>query len=186
MTTVLKLLNEDYRRSRLSIFKLIGGFFIFSPFWLIVIYRLANWFYINHIPYIPDALECIERILYGAEISSSSNIGPEFQIVHSVGLVIGPKVVAGKNFRIHQNVTIGMRERECNGMKTPVFGDNVTVYAGAAILGPIKIGDNVKIGANAVVINDVPPNVIVGGVPARIIKRFPLNGQSTESSVKDD
>lgn len=170
MTTTLDLLKEDYRISRLSLFRLISGFFIFSPFWLVIIHRLANCFYIHGIRFIPSILENIGRILYGAEISSSSNIGPGFQIVHSVGLVIGPKVIAGRNFRVHQNVTIGMRERRDNGQITPVFGDNVMVYAGAVVLGPIKIGDNVKIGANAVVINNVPSNVIIAGVPARIIK----------------
>lgn len=183
MKNTFELLREDSRKSGLKIFNLIVSLFILSTFGVVVLYRLANWLNRKRIPFFPLVLENIERILYGAEISSSSSIGPGFQIVHSVGLVIGPNVVAGRNFRVHQNVTIGMRERLSNGRSTPVFGDNVTVFAGAAILGPIRIGDNVKIGANAVVINDVPSNVIVGGVPAKIIKRFPANGQSIESSV---
>lgn len=186
MLTTFELLREDYKKSRLNIFKLIGGLLLLSNFWIVVLYRLANWLTRNRIPYVPTALMNIGRILYSAEIDPSSNIGPGFQIVHSVGLVIGPEVIAGRNFRIHQSVTIGMRERQNNGRKTPLIGDNVTVFAGAAVLGPIKIGDNVKIGANAVVINDVPSNVIVGGVPAKIIKKFPVSGQCTESSIKHE
>jgi serine O-acetyltransferase len=173
MLITIEFLREDYRKSRLNIFKLIGGAFIFSNFWLVVLYRLANWLNRSRIPYIPALLMSIGKILYSAEIDPSSNIGPGFQIVHSVGLVVGPKVIAGRNFRIHQNVTIGMRERQDNGRVTPFIGDDVTVFAGAAILGPIKIGDNVKIGANAVVIDDMPSNVTVGGIPAKIIKKLP-------------
>lgn len=184
MITTFGLLREDYRKYRLNIFKLIGGIFIFSNFWVVALYRLANWLNRNRIRGIPIALMSIGKVLYSAEIDPSSNIGSGFQIVHSVGLVIGPEVIAGRNFRVHQNVTIGMRGRQKNGRKTPLIGDNVTVYAGAVILGPIKIGNNVKVGANAVVINDVPSNVTVGGIPAKIINRSFIIGQCTENLVK--
>jgi serine O-acetyltransferase len=142
MITIFKLLIEDYRKSRLNLIRLFFGLFVFSNFWLVFLYRLASWLNEKHIPYFPIGLMNIGRILYCAEIDPSSNIGPGFQIVHSVGLVIGPEVITGRNFRIHQNVTIGMRVRQSNGRITPSIGDDVTVFAGAAILGPIKIGDN--------------------------------------------
>lgn len=172
LITGFKYIREDLKKSELNILGLIGGLFIFSNIWLVVLYRLANWLYRNRITYLSFALMRISRIFYSAEIDPSSSFGPGFQIVHSVGLVIGPNVVAGRNFRVHQNVTIGVKERQENGRITPLIGDDVTIFAGAVIIGPIKIGDNVIIGANAVVINDVPSNVVVGGVPAEIIKKL--------------
>jgi serine O-acetyltransferase len=83
---------------------------------------------------------------------------------------MSPEVKIGKNFTIYQGVTVG---RVHSGKKAgvPTVGDNVTAFAGSKILGNIKIGDNVIIGANAVVLSDVPDNVTVGGIPAKIISQ---------------
>lgn len=72
----------------------------------------------------------------------------------------------GKNFHVYQQVTIGF-----NGNEAPIIGDNVRVYCGAKIIGGIHVGNNVVVGANAVVCKDVPDNVVVGGVPAKVIKK---------------
>lgn len=164
-------LVEDYRKYRLNLFRLVGSIFSLSSFWLVTMYRFSNWLLVNNVPFIPTILmKVIGKIFYGCEISADASIGPRFSIVHSVGIVLGPKIIAGHNFRIHQNVTIGMRGYSKNGRTTPTIGNCVTIYAGAAVLGPITIGDNVIIGANSVVINDVPSNVVVAGIPAKIIK----------------
>ncbi len=84
-----------------------------------------------------------------------------------IGVVIHARAVLGKNCSIAPNVTIGGKSR---WYEVPVIGDNVHISGGAKILGPIRIGNNVTIGANAVVVKDVPDNCIVAGVPAKIIK----------------
>lgn len=84
-----------------------------------------------------------------------------------IGVVIHARAVVGRNCMIGQGVTIGGKS---GWYEVPVIGDNVEIHAGARVLGPVKIGDNVIIGANAVVVKDVPDNCVVAGVPARIIK----------------
>ena len=78
----------------------------------------------------------------------------------------------GKNCKIYQQVTIGYNHR----LEAPVLGDNVEVCCGAKIIGGVRIGDNVLIGANSVVLKDIPSNCVVAGVPARIIRNLPENG----------
>ena len=103
---------------------------------------------------------------YSIWISPKCVIGEGFHMMHLNGITIGSGAIIGKNCTIYQQVTIG-NEKD----KFPVIGDNVTIYAGAKVLGGIKIGNNAVIGANAVVLKDVPENSVAVGVPARIIKK---------------
>lgn len=93
-------------------------------------------------------------------------------LVHPVGVVISAQATIGKNCRIWQNVTIGAKDVDNCGKSIhyPTIGDNVLIYAGAVVIGPIKVGNNAIIGANAVVLSDVPENAIVAGIPAKVIK----------------
>lgn len=95
-----------------------------------------------------------------------TDVGPGFFIQHGFATTIGANKI-GSNFWVNQQVTIGNQHKG----KRPTIGNNVKVYCGAKVLGDITIGDNVTIGANAVVVKDVPPNCTVVGVPAYIIKR---------------
>ena len=100
------------------------------------------------------------------DISSASKIGGGLIVQHGYGTIVAPKSI-GKNCWVNQGVTIGYT----NDTDCPTIGDNVTVYAGAKVLGDVHIGNNVIVAANAVVVKDVPDNCVVGGVPAKIIKR---------------
>lgn len=103
------------------------------------------------------------------DIDMWGDIEPGFCIFHGVGDVIVCHK-AGKNFSVYQNVTIGKNYRKVvNGVDTPSFGDNVSVYANSVVIGGITIGNNVKIGAGSVVTKDVPDNCTVVGNPMRII-----------------
>lgn len=106
--------------------------------------------------------------MLGIEIPLGTKIGPGFIIKHFSGIAINGNAIIGRNFTLFHNVTIAM---EFAGRKKgyPQIGDNVIVYPGCRIIGNIKIGNNVVVGANSVVINDVPDNCIVAGVPAKII-----------------
>ncbi len=103
---------------------------------------------------------------YSMWISPECKIGENIHFMHLDGITIGSGTKIGNNCTIYQQVTVG-KEKD----KFPIIGDNVTIYAGAKIIGNVKIGDNAVVGANAVVIKDVPDNCVAVGVPARIVKK---------------
>ena len=90
---------------------------------------------------------------------------------HPIGIVINDNAKISKNCTIWQNVTIGDGFKEINGLRYPIIGNNVTIFANSVVIGGIVIGDNVTIGAGSVVVKDVAPNTTVAGNPARVIKR---------------
>ena len=113
-----------------------------------------------------DEFSLLGRFLSGIEIYYSAIIGRGIKINHGLGTVVGARVVIGSNCLIHQGVTFGDKDGH-----RPVIGDNVTVYAGAKIIGNVSVGDNAVIGANSVVLKDVPINCKAAGVPGRILER---------------
>ena len=110
------------------------------------------------------------RNRYGIELSYSVNVGRRLIIEHQHGIVIHGNTVIGDDCIIRQGVTLGIRSVE-RPTEAPVLGNRVDVGAGAKILGPVRIGDDAKIGANAVVLCDVPAGATAVGIPAKIIKR---------------
>lgn len=101
------------------------------------------------------------------DISSTAEIGGGLIVQHGYGTIIAPRKI-GKNCWVNQGVTIGYtNDNDC-----PTLGDNITVYAGAKILGNVRVGNNVIVAANAVVVKNVEDNCIVGGVPAKVIKKI--------------
>jgi serine O-acetyltransferase len=107
-------------------------------------------------------------IRYGISISPDTKIGPGFYIGHFGGIVVNEAAVIGNNCNLSHGVTIGQLNRG-PAAGCPTIGDNVYIGPGAKIVGRIHIGDGAAVGANAVVVNDVPPRTSVGGVPARVI-----------------
>lgn len=141
----------------------------YAGFHALLAHRLAHWLWCHHVPLLPRLISHIARWLTGVEIHPGAKIGTGFFIDHGMGVVIGETTEIGDYVTLFQGVTLGGTGKE-RGKRHPTLGNHVVVGAGAKILGAIRIGDNVKIGANSVVLKSVPPNSTVIGVPARIIK----------------
>jgi len=133
-------------------------------------YRISHFFYKIHLFFIARLISQVSRFITGIEIHPGAQIGEGFFIDHGMGVVIGETSIIGDNVLLYQAVTLGGTGL-VKGKRHPTIGNNVVVGGGAKILGNITIGDNSYIGANAVVIKDVPPNSTVVGVPGRITKQ---------------
>ncbi|MDH4080034.1 MAG: serine O-acetyltransferase [Nitrospira sp.] len=141
----------------------------YAGFHALLAYRISHWLRVQGIPILPRVLSQLARWLTGVEIHPSAKIGTGFFIDHGMGVVIGETAEIGDYVTLFQGVTLGGTGKE-RGKRHPTLGNHVVVGAGAKILGGITIGDNVKIGANSVVLKNVAPNSTVIGVPGRVIK----------------
>jgi len=132
-------------------------------------HRIAHFLYQHRFFFIARLISQIVRFFTGIEIHPGAKIGKGFFIDHGMGVVIGETTEIGDNVTLFQGVTLGGTGKE-KGKRHPTIGNNVTIAAGAKVLGNIKIGDNVNIGAGSVVIRDVPSYSTVVGVPGRVVK----------------
>ncbi len=132
-------------------------------------HRVSHWLWRRSMPFIPRFLSQICRFFTGIEIHPGATIGRGFFIDHGMGVVIGETSEIGDNVTLFQGVTLGGTGKE-RGKRHPTIGNNVVIGTGAKILGAIKIGDHVKIGANSVVLQDVPPYSTVVGIPGRVVR----------------
>ncbi len=121
------------------------------------------------VPLLPRAIAYLSRMVTGVEIHPAAEIGEAFFIDHGAGVVIGETAVIGDCVTLYQGVTLGGTGFQ-RGKRHPNVGDNVTVGSGAKLLGPIAVGDGAKIGANTVVVEDVPPCATVVGNPGHPVK----------------
>jgi serine O-acetyltransferase len=133
------------------------------------------------VPGLPRAIAYASRSVTGVEIHPSARIGPGLFVDHGMGVVIGETAEIGENVTMYQGVTLGGTGFAC-GKRHPTVQDNVTIGSGAKLLGPITIGHGAKIGANAVVINDVPPNSTVVGNPGHPVR---VDGRRPEGPDAD-
>ncbi len=145
-------------------------------FWVLLIYRFGRWRYTIHsrilrkpFSFLYQLLKFFSEMLLGMELPCEAVIGRRFVIEHIGGIVVSGDAIFGDDCIIRNGVTVGLRNRGVRG--SPTIGNRVDIGAGAKLLGPIHIGDDTAIGANAVVISDVPPNSIAVGIPARIRPR---------------
>lgn len=142
----------------------------YSGLHAVMAYRIAHWFYKNRLYTIARIISQTARFFTGIEIHPGAKIGKGFFIDHGSGVVIGETAEIGDNCLVYQGVTLGGTGKQ-KGKRHPTLGNNVMVGSGARVLGPFKVGDNAKIAANAVVLEEVPPNSTAVGVPARIVRR---------------
>lgn len=135
-----------------------------------LLYRLSHFFSLCQLGVIAKLLSCSNAVLFGVEIASSCQIGPGLFLPHTQGTVVGAWSI-GSNVTIFQGVTLGARSLDFNpGPATrPTIGDGVIIGAGAKVLGGIILGDNCRVGANSVVLTDIPPGCLAVGAPARVI-----------------
>ncbi len=141
--------------------------FLYQGLHALVSYRVAHLLYRAHLFFLARLISQMSRWMTGIEIHPGAKIGKELFIDHGMGVVIGETAIIGDNVLLYQGVTLGGTGLE-KGKRHPTIGNNVVIGGGAKVLGNITIGDNSYIGANAVVIKDVPPNSTIVGVPGRI------------------
>lgn len=145
-------------------------------------YRSAHWLWRRGWRNSAEIASQFVLMVTGVQIEPGAKIGTNFYIAHPNGIVIGYSAEIGDHCTLYHQVTLGSsggRGKDVAGRIHPKLGNHVTLYAGAKIIGPVEIGDHVEVAANAVVLDDVPPYAIVGGIPAKVLR---MKDQSTEGA----
>lgn len=164
INNVLK--NDPAAKSKLEVLLL------YPSMHAIIAYRIAHGFYKRKFYFIARLISQAARFFTGIEIHPGAKIGKGLFIDHGMGVVIGETAEIGNDVVIYHGVTLGGTGKE-TGKRHPTVGNNVVIGAGAKVLGPIYIGDNSKIGANAVVLADIPCNSTAVGIPAKVVSAKP-------------
>lgn len=162
--------NDPAARSALEIF------FLYNGLHAILYYRMAHWLYLHRCRFLARWISQHAKWTTGVEIHPAATIGRRLVIDHGTGIVVGATAEIGDDCLLYQCVTLGGTGISA-GKRHPTLGNNVMVGSGAKILGPIQIGDNARVAANAVVLRDVPSNSTVVGVPGRVVR---VNGEKLD------
>ena len=149
-------------------------FLVYSGLHAIWVHRISHWLWMHKVRFFARWLSQIGRGLTGIEIHPGATLAPGIFIDHGMGVVIGETAEIGVDVTLYHGVTLGGTSLE-KGKRHPTIGDRVVIGAGAKVLGAITIGDDSRIGANAVVVKSVPPNSVVIGVPGQVVKRSQLH-----------
>ncbi len=144
--------------------------FAYPGFHAVVMHRLSHMLWRRRMFFLGRFFSHVGRFLTGIEIHPGAQIGRAFFIDHGMGVVIGETAEVGDNVTLYHGVTLGGTTWE-KGKRHPTIGSNVVIGAGAKVLGPVRIGANTRIGANSVVLNDIPPNSVVVGIPGKVVFR---------------
>lgn len=154
--------NDPAARSKIEVFLL------YPTIHALIAYRISHYLYINKLFFLARLISQISRFFTGIEIHPGAKIGRGLVIDHGMGVVIGETAEIGDNVLLYHGVTLGGTGKD-KGKRHPTVGNNVVIGAGAKVLGPIYIGSNSKIGANSVVLNNVPEGATAVGIPAKNI-----------------
>ncbi len=146
----------------------------YPGFHAILMHRVAHFLWNRNLKLIARIISHISRFLTGIEIHPGAKIGKGFFIDHGMGVVIGETAEIGDNVTLYHQVTLGGVSLK-KEKRHPTLRNNVVVGAGAKILGPFTVGENSKIGANSVVVKEVPPNSTVVGIPGKVVKKEKIN-----------
>lgn len=138
--------------------------------WALIYHKPAHWLYNHNFKLIARMISQTSRFLTGIEIHPGAVIGKRCMIDHGMAVVIGETTEIGDDVTIYQAVTLGGTGKD-TGKRHPTIGDNVVISTGAKVLGPFKVGSNSKIGAGSVVLEEIPENCTVVGIPGKIVKR---------------
>ena len=156
----------------------------YPGFQAILLHRVAHRLYKWGLPLFPRVLSQVRRFFTGIEIHPGATIGRRFFIDHGAGVVIGETTEIGDDVLLYQGVTLGGTGAE-KGKRHPTLGNSVVVGTGAKILGNIRIGDNVKVGAGSVVVHPVPDNSTVVGIPGKVVRIRPEGGMLEHGRLPD-
>jgi serine O-acetyltransferase len=156
----------------------------YPGFHAILMHRLAHKLYTWDVPLVPRILSQVSRFFTGIEIHPGATIGRRFFIDHGMGVVIGETAEIGDDCLLYQGVTLGGTGNE-KGKRHPTLGNGVVVGTGAKVLGDIRIGDYVKIGAGSVVVHPVPDHSTVVGIPGRVVRTRAEGGVLEHGKLPD-
>ncbi len=145
-------------------------FFLYPGVKAVRMHRRAHFYYKHNMMFLARLVSQRAARKTGIEIHPGATIGRRLVIDHGTGVVIGETTEIGDDVLIYQGVTLGGTGKD-TGKRHPTIGNNVMISAGAKVLGPFKIGDNSRVAAGAVVLDEVPPNSTVVGVPARVVRQ---------------
>lgn len=154
--------NDPAARSKIEVFLL------YPTIHALIAYRIAHYFYTKKLFFLARLISQISRFFTGIEIHPGAKIGRGLVIDHGMGVVIGETAEIGDDILLYHGVTLGGTGKD-KGKRHPTLGNNVVIGAGAKVLGPIYIGSNSKVGANSVVLKDVPEGATAVGIPAKNI-----------------
>lgn len=149
--------------------------FIFNPRTQgVALYRMSCWAYMHGLKRFALVLQTVNIIFWSLDLTPKMEIGKGLQIKHTLGVVLA-FFRAGENLTVYSGVTVGSADgnEDFSERSRPMLGDNVTLYDGVKIFGRVKVGDNVIVAANSVVLKNIPSNCIVAGSPAKIIRYLP-------------
>lgn len=155
---------------------------LYSGVHAILAYRVAHKLYLGKKYFPARAVSQLAKFITGIEIHPGATIGRGLVIDHGSGVVIGETTEIGDNCTLYQGVTLGGTGKD-TGKRHPTLGNNVMVGAGAKVLGPFRIGDNAKIAAGAVVLEEIPANATAVGIPARVVRRDGVRVMSCEEEL---
>lgn len=144
--------------------------------WALIWHKPAHFLYKHNLKLLARIISQATRFFTGIEIHPGAKIGRRCFIDHGMAVVIGETTEIGDDVTLYQGVTLGGTGKD-SGKRHPTIGNRVIVSSGAKVLGPFKVGDDVKIGSGSIVLNEIPPGCTVVGIPGKIVKRY---GESTE------